>query len=142
MIEIESDPHSGHQRRLAIDLQLLSPKSRRDCHQKIAGRAMIALAFHPVGPPRILRAARGTQPAHRGSNEVMGEDRLRMEAGRVAALLDVDRAIIVRNGDDAPNLSPPMLRSSLFRPDVGILQREPVAMDGRLGGAAGLLQEN
>ena len=40
-----------------------------------------------------------------------------------------------------PNLSPPMLLKFVSGPDIGILQREIVPMDGRLGGAASLLQE-
>ena len=71
----------------------------------------------------------------------MGEDRLGMETCGVSALLDVDRAVVERNSYDASELIAPDAPEIVFGPDVGILQREPVPMDGRLGGAADLLQE-
>ena len=48
MVQIEGDPHSSRQRRLAIALERFIPKSRCDCQQKIAGGAMIPFAFDPI----------------------------------------------------------------------------------------------
>ena len=64
-----------------------------------------------------------------------------MEACGVSALLDVDGAVVERNSHHASELIAPDAPEIVFGPDVGILQREPVAMNWRLGGAAGLLQE-
>ncbi len=71
----------------------------------------------------------------------MGEDSLGVDTCAVSALLDVNCAVIERNGYDGSKLVSPDAVEVVFGPDVGILQREPVPMHGRLGGAPGLLQE-
>ena len=141
MVQIESDPHSSRQRRLAIALEHLSPKSRCVCHQKIARGAMIPFAFHPIIGHVFSEPKKGLSLLI-VVKRFMGKDRLRMEIGRVAALLDIDRPIIVRNGDDSSVVSSSDAPKFALRSDIGILQLEFVAMDGRLGGATSLLKEH
>jgi hypothetical protein len=141
MVQIESDPHSSRQRRLAIALERLSPKSRCDCHQEIARGAMIPFAFHPIVGNVF------PQPKKRLGllvmvKRFMGKDSLRMEIGRVSALLDIDRPIVVRNSYDRSVVSSPDAPKFALRSDVGILQLEFVAMDGRLGGTTSLPKEH
>jgi hypothetical protein len=66
----------------------------------------------------------------------MGKYCLSMEIGRVAALLDIDRPIVVRKGDDRSEMSSSDAPKFGLRSDVGVLQLEFVTMDGRLGRAA------
>ena len=140
MVQIERDPHSGRQRRLAIELEHLSPKSRRDCHQKIARGAMIPFAFHPI-VGHVFSEPKKRLGLLIVIKRIVGKDRLRMEVGRVAALLDIDRPIVVRNGDDSSEVISSDAPKFALRSDIGILQLEFVAMDGRLGGATSLLKE-
>ena len=63
-------------------------------------------------------------------DELVGEDRLRMEVRGVAALLDVDRAIVERNATTLPNFSPPMLLKLALR-RMSVSWGEAVAMDRR-----------
>src|SRR5260370_30334323 len=112
MVQGKGDSHGGRQHLLAILLQRLPPKSRRDFHQKIAGGAMISRAFHPIISHIFCESKEGLGLLILVKG-FMSEDRFGMEIGCISALLDIDRAIVVRNGEDSSNLLPPMLLSSL-----------------------------
>ena len=116
-------------------------ESRRVCHQKIARGAMIPFAFHPIGGHVFSEPKEGLSLLI-VVKRFMREDRFRMEIGRVAALLDIDRPIVVGNGDDSSVVISSDAPKFAVRSDIGILQLEFVAMDGRLGGATSLLKEN
>src|SRR6266849_8049258 len=101
---------------------------------------MSALTFHSVAR-HVLADPHQRVGKYLGIDEVVGEDRLGMEACGISALLDVDGAVVERNSHHASELIAPDAPEIVFGPDVGILQRKPVAMNWRLGGAADLLQE-
>src|SRR5258707_4634969 len=71
----------------------------------------------------------------------VGEDGIRMEFRCISALLDVDGASVVRNGDDAAEFLSAHASEIALRPEVGILKDELVPMDRSLIRTAGLLQE-
>lgn len=66
----------------------------------------------------------------------MGEHGLRMEAGGVLALFDIDG--VVREGDrlDLAELDAAKIAELLAAANLGLLRWKAVTMDWRLGGAA------
>ena len=79
---------------------------------------MIPFAFHPIGGHVFSEPKEGLSLLI-VVKRFMGKDRLSMEAGRVAALLDIDRPIIVRNGNDSSVVISSDAPKFAVRSDIG-----------------------
>src|SRR6202035_1219069 len=102
---------------------------------------MIPFAFHTVFSHVFSEPKKGLSLLI-VVKRFMSKDRLRMEIGRIAALLDIDGPLVVRNSDDSSVVSSSDAPKFALRSDIGILQLEFVAMNGRLGGATSLPKED
>ncbi|WP_245265906.1 hypothetical protein [Bradyrhizobium japonicum] len=69
-------------------------------------------------------------------DECVGENRLRMNAGRILPLFDVDGSLIKRNCHYRPKLITTYALEVGVDPNIRFLSRKPVAVDWRFGSNA------
>jgi hypothetical protein len=118
--------------RLSRAMQRLTADARAFSEQEIARCLVGSIAGHPMIDD-IVADPRQRVGHHLAADIAMGEHGLRMKAGAVLALLDVDR--VVREGDrlDPAELGAAEIAELLAAPNLSLLRRKTIAMD-RVGG--------
>ena len=134
--QMAAEPNSGFNRRLSRAVQRLIADPRAFSEQEIARRLIRPIPAHAVVGD-IVADPHQRLGHYLAADIAVGERGLRMEAGGVLSLLDIDG--VVRKGDrlDLAELGAAEIAELLAAANLRLLRWKAVTMDRRLGGAAG-----